>query len=183
MRRPPAAVAWTWHALVRLVLLALCAVLVVAVLVPRVTGATAYTVLTGSMRPGLPPGTLVVVRPGPADGHDVGVGTVVTYQLASGEPTVVTHRVVRVAIDGRGERRFVTQGDANDIPDALPVRPEQIRGRLWYAVPYLGYVNSALTAGQRRHATQLLALLLLVYALRKLTARSAPAGRHVRAPA
>ncbi len=38
-------------------------VLGVVVVVPKVGGATAYTVLTGSMRPTMPPGTLVVVKP------------------------------------------------------------------------------------------------------------------------
>ena len=46
-----------------LVILGAVAVLLVAVVVPRVAGATPYTVLTGSMAPAYPPGTLVVVRP------------------------------------------------------------------------------------------------------------------------
>ena len=39
------------------VLVAAAAVLAVAVLVPRLAGATPYTVLTDSMRPAYPPGT------------------------------------------------------------------------------------------------------------------------------
>ena len=46
--------------------------------------------LTSSMEPGLPPGTLVIVKP--IDPVDVRIGTVITYQLESGKPTVVTHR-------------------------------------------------------------------------------------------
>ena len=68
------------------------AALVVGVLLPRMAGATPYTVLTGSMTPNLPPGTLVVVRP--VDAGTIGTDSVITYQLASGEPEVVTHRVV-----------------------------------------------------------------------------------------
>ena len=48
------------------------AVVGAAVLVPRLTGSTPMTVLTGSMAPSYPPGTLVVVRPGPAD--DIAIG-------------------------------------------------------------------------------------------------------------
>ncbi len=59
---------------------------------PRLGGATPYTVLTSSMEPEYPPGTLVVVRPVPIE--EIGIGDVITYQLESGEPTVVTHRVV-----------------------------------------------------------------------------------------
>ncbi len=153
----------TGQGLVWLVLLALTAVLVVAVVVPRLAGATPYTVLTGSMRPDLPPGTLVVVRPVRAD--RIRVGDVVTYQLRSGAPEVVTHRVVDVGTDARGLPRLRLQGDANQAPDPGWVRAEQVRGEVWYHVPSLGHANSLLTAGERRHAITLMALLLFAYAL------------------
>lgn len=146
------------------VILGVTALLVAAVLVPRVAGATPYAVLTGSMQPGLPPGTLVVVRPVAAE--DLGVGDVVTYQLRSGEQTVVTHRVVGVGYDGRGELSLQTQGDANDVPDERPVRPVQVRGELWYGIPYVGHLHVWLTGDQRDLLTHGLAALLLLYAAR-----------------
>jgi signal peptidase len=145
------------------VLLATLGVLAVAVLVPRLAGATPYTVQTGSMTPSMRPGTLVVVRP--ADPDHIGVGSVVTYQLRSGEPTVVTHRVVSTAVDGAGRLRFQTQGDANDVPDATWVRPVQIRGVAWYSVPVLGRVNTVLSGRQHQAAVYLAAGLLAAYAL------------------
>jgi signal peptidase len=145
------------------VLLATLGVLVVAVLLPRVGGATPYTIETGSMRPGLPPGTLVVVRP--ADPDDLGVGAVVTYQLRSGEPTVVTHRIVATAVDGAGRRLFQTRGDANDVADEPWVRPVQVRGTPWYSVPVLGRANTVLTGHQHQLAVYAAAGLLAVYAL------------------
>jgi len=129
------------------VIVVLAGVLAVAVVVPRLGGATPYTVLTGSMRPDRPPGTLVVVRP--VDVDAIAVGDIVTYQLRSGEPEVVTHRVVSVGSTLGGERVLRTQGDANSVMDALPVRETQIKGRLWYSVPYLGRVNT-LVSGQQR---------------------------------
>src|SRR5262249_9052670 len=75
-------------------LILVCGLLVVAVGVPIATGSNTYSVLTRSMEPGLPPGTLLVVRPAAAG--DLHVGDVVTYQLSSGKPDVVTHRIVRV---------------------------------------------------------------------------------------
>ena len=54
---------WTVRVAAWTVILGVAAVLAVAVLVPRVGGATPYTVLTGSMAPTYPPGSLVVVRP------------------------------------------------------------------------------------------------------------------------
>lgn len=165
------------------VILAVAAVLLAAVLVPRLGGATPYTVLTSSMSPGLPPGTLVVIRPVPVE--DIAVGSVITYQLESGKPTVVTHRVVGAAVDLRGERRFVTQGDANTVSDELAVMPVQIKGELWYAVPYLGQVNNILTGRERQVVVYVVAALLLGYAAFMGTSaardRLRPVRRH-RAP-
>lgn len=137
--------------------------LAVAVVVPRFSGATPYAVLTGSMRPAMPPGTLVITRPVAAE--EIGIGDVVTYQLHSGVPTVVTHRVVATSYDGRGRLRFQTQGDANDVPDATWVRPVQVRGERWYSVPYVGRLNAVLTHRQHELYTYGLAALLVLYAL------------------
>jgi signal peptidase I len=109
------------------------------IVIPAVLGARSYTVLTGSMRPHLPPGTLVASRPTPF--ADIRIGDIVTYQLRSGEPELVTHRVIGLAADGDGARLLVTRGDANDVSDAAPVRAAQVRGVVIYAVPYAGYLN------------------------------------------
>ncbi|MFF2269957.1 signal peptidase I [Cellulosimicrobium cellulans] len=124
------------------------ALALVGVVVPLALGATPYTVLTGSMRPTYPPGTMVVVRP--VDVERVVPGDVVTYQLASGRPEVVTHRVVAVAVGADEERVLTTQGDANAAPDPEPVRPVQVRGTVVYAVPLLGWVSSAVSGDARR---------------------------------
>ncbi|MGD8194396.1 signal peptidase I [Herbiconiux sp. P18] len=138
------------------------AVLLLLVVLPRLAGASAYTVLTGSMEPVLPPGELVVVRP--VDPAAVRVGDIVTYQVESGRPAVVTHRVVGVGVDGSGERSFRLRGDANGADDLDPVRPEQLRGVLWYHVPLLGRLNSALTGGQRSVVVPVVVGGLLLYA-------------------
>ncbi|MCZ4499745.1 MAG: signal peptidase [Marmoricola sp.] len=144
------------------VTVAISAVLVVAVLVPRLAGATPYVILTGSMRPQMPPGTLVVTRPVAAS--DVGVGEVITYQLVSGKPTVVTHRVVAQGISAVGEQVFRTRGDANTATDVGWVRAVQIRGARWYAVPYLGYLTNRFTATDRRLLQTAVEVGLLGYA-------------------
>lgn len=146
----------SWLAL--FIVLSLLAVMIV---IPRMGGATAYTVLTGSMRPGLPPGTLIVVKP--VAPEEIRPGDVVTYQLKSGEPTVVTHRVVGVGKTAGGEQRFALRGDANNANDPL-ILPEQIRGSLWYSVPFLGFLNSAISGEQRSWLTWLTVGGLLTYA-------------------
>lgn len=112
-------------------------VLAVVVVIPKLGGATAYTVLTGSMRPSMPPGTLVVVKP--VKPEQIAVGDVVTYQIRSGDPTVATHRVVAVGISLKGEYRFTMKGDANSADDPATVLPEQIRGKVWYSIRYLAW--------------------------------------------
>lgn len=144
-------------------ILGLLAVLTVAVLVPRVTGATPFTVLTGSMQPGLPPGTLIVTRPTPAE--DIKIGEVVTFQIESGKPQVVTHRVIAVRPGQDGSPEFLTQGDANRTPDDGWRPAESVRGVLWYAVPKLGYANNVLTGDQRQLAVYVVAGGLVLYAL------------------
>ncbi len=157
-----AVLGWAGQVLAWLVILVTVAVLVVAVLVPRLGGATPYTILTGSMEPGMPPGTLVVDSP--VEPTEITVGTVITYQLESGRTTVVTHRVVAVGVDATGELRFTTQGDANSAPDAATVRPVQVRGERWYAVPHLGRLNTLLSGHERQLLVYVAAVLLLGYA-------------------
>jgi len=144
-----------------MVLLVAGVTLTLGVLVPRVAGATPYAVLSGSMRPDYPPGTLVVVKPVAVG--EIAVGDVITYQLESGERDVVTHRVVAVTLDAEGERSFATQGDANGAPDERHVRPVQVRGKLWYSVPYLGHANGLLTGEQRQWVVYALSALLFGY--------------------
>ncbi len=153
---------WIGQVLSWLVILFVTVTLVVAVLIPRVAGATPYTVLTGSMQPDLPIGALVVVRP--VDADEISIGTVITYQLESGKATTVTHRVVAQGFTVKGELQFQTQGDANNTPDENWVKPVQVRGAKWYAVPYLGYVNNMLTGKERQMAVYIVAALLLGYA-------------------
>ncbi|GAA3542101.1 signal peptidase I [Nocardioides daeguensis] len=153
---------WLGRVAAWLVILGVCAVLSVTVLIPRLAGATPYTVLTSSMTPDLPPGTLVVVRPQPAS--EIGLGDIITFQLESGKAPVATHRVVAVSNTPDGEPIFRTQGDANDAPDQAWVRPVQIKGRAWYVVPYLGHLNNLLTGRQRQMGVYLVAGALSAYA-------------------
>ncbi|MEI2810710.1 MAG: signal peptidase I [Nocardioides sp.] len=152
---------WLGLCLAWTVIVSALAAITAAVLIPRIGGATPYTVLTGSMQPNYPPGTLVVVKPVAAE--DIGVGSVITYQLKSGEPAVVTHRVVTVT-QADGQPAFQTQGDANNAVDPDWVAPVQIRGKLWYAVPYLGYLNTMIEPSQRQQAGYVVAGLLVAYA-------------------
>jgi signal peptidase len=146
-----------------LLLFAVLAILLAAVVIPRISGAMPYTILTSSMKPSYPPGTMVVIET--VDPVELGVGSVITYQLESGKPDVVTHRIVATERSGTGELRFITRGDNNGVADEIPVRPEQIRGELWYAVPFMGYVSRWMTGEQRKYAVAAVVVVLAGYAL------------------
>ncbi|MFD4994232.1 signal peptidase I [Cellulosimicrobium cellulans] len=157
------------------------ALALVGVVVPLVLGATPYTVLTGSMRPTYPPGTMVVVRP--VELERVAPGDVVTYQLVSGRPGVVTHRVVAVGVGADDERVLTTQGDANAAPDPEPVRPVQVRGTVVYAVPLLGWVSSAVSGDARRTVAVVAAAGLLGWGAWQVAAGLRERSRRRRTPA
>lgn len=154
---------WAFQVITWVLLLALVGILLVTIVVPKIAGAQPYTVLTSSMKPEYPPGTLIVVRK--VDVSTLEIGDVVTYQIRSGEPAVVTHRIVGFNFDQQGNRLLTTQGDAVAVPDAQPVRPAQIRGELWYSIPYLGHVNNWISGSTRLVVVYAVAATLFLYAI------------------
>ncbi|WP_214407345.1 signal peptidase I [Pseudonocardia lacus] len=128
--------------LVGLVMLAALGLAAAVAVVPAVAGGTALTVLSPSMRETLAPGDVVVIRPRPVE--RIAVGDVVTFLARdpmSSTTRVVTHRVVEV-LPGP---EFRTRGDANADPDPAAVAAADVRGVMWYRVPWVGGVARKLT--------------------------------------
>lgn len=144
--------------------LALCVAALAAlilVVVPLVSGSQTYSVLTSSMAPKYAPGTFLVVKPVPF--NELTVGDIITYQIESGNDAVITHRITSIAAGQNGELEFITKGDNNDVADALPVTEVQVRGKLFYAVPYVGFAANALGNSDRGSAAQWGAVALMGY--------------------
>ena len=131
------------------------------ILIPAVSGSTPMTILTGSMQPTYPPGTLIIVQPIEPDA--IVIGDPITYQIESGKPEVVTHRVVAISATG-SQLSFTTQGDNNAVADTNPVQAIQVKGTLWYAIPMLGWVNSAVSGESRGILVPIVAGSLFAYA-------------------
>lgn len=149
------------------VLVVLLLVLVVTVAYPRVRGYVPLTILTGSMEPTYAPGTQVFVEP--VEGADeaqerIGVGSVITFMPYPDDPTLVTHRVVKVSHGTDGAPRYTTQGDANSAPDETRVGTQQLRGVVRYDVPWVGHVASSIGAQRKAELGKGLAVLLFGYA-------------------
>lgn len=97
--------------------------------VPRVFGFSVFRVLTGSMEPEIPEGSLLLVRE--ADTDTIQVGDVISF--FSPDPTlegaVNTHRVVDIQTENGG-KVFYTKGDANVLEDTYPVRADRVVGKV-----------------------------------------------------
>lgn len=133
-----------------------------AIVVPAISGSTPMTILTGSMTPTYPAGTLVIIKPVNPD--TLVIGDPITYQIESGKPAVVTHRIIAITSVSDGTRTFTTQGDANNAPDAKPVLGAQVRGKVWYSIPYLGWVNAVVNGESRAWLIPVIAGGLFLYA-------------------
>jgi signal peptidase len=130
-----------------LAVVGIAALAVALTAVPAVVGGHTLTVLSGSMVPLFAPGAVVVDKPAPAS--SLRVGDVITYATtdeASGTPIFITHRIVEIRSDGGGRPTFVTRGDANNAADQRPVAASQVRGKVWYSVPYIGTARNFLLA-------------------------------------
>lgn len=142
------------------------AVIAAVSLVPAATGWVPLTVLTGSMRPGIPPGSLIVVQSVTVEeANQLQIGQVATYQPEADSDLLVTHRIVRARALDDGTARYEFKGDANSVPDPQWVQPKQVRGVLKYHVPFLGRVLTLLKPSTKEAWRTAAALGLAVYAL------------------
>lgn len=120
---------WSLIGTVTVVLVVVFAMLLVGV---RVLGIRVYSVVSGSMEPEYPVGSLIYVVS--AEPEDISVGDVITYVLPNGTPS--THRVVEIDSESSC---FYTKGDANASCDGAPVHFNNLIGRPVFKIPYLGY--------------------------------------------
>ena len=160
--------------------LAVVALVGLLVVLPRLTGSAALTVLSGSMEPTIPVGSVVLIKP--IDPLAVQPGDVITFQAAPGVKEVITHRVVRFQPDTTPPS-FITKGDANKGEDIDPVPVGAVRGEVWFHVPYVGNVSELVQGPQGWAALALLSgVLLLAHLLGKLVGgRKAPAAPRAEA--
>lgn len=116
-----------------IVLLVLVILLCIPITVPRVFGVQVYNVISGSMEPAIPTGSLVYVKsvqPSQVEADDV-----IAFYSSVDSGAVTTHRVVENhTVSGE----FITKGDANEENDPLPVDYDYLLGKVILNVPILG---------------------------------------------
>ena len=132
---------WNW---ISSILVASVVLLAVALVGVRIVGLQPYVVLSGSMDPTYPVGSLIYVKS--TDYKQLKVGDPITFLVS--EDTVATHRIIEVLPDEDDPNtiRYFTQGDANDAPDGSSVHYKNIIGKPVFSIPYLGYVSNYIQA-------------------------------------
>ncbi|MCR2047707.1 signal peptidase I [Acetatifactor muris] len=136
-KSPAAAILRAVSILVLLLLLAACLPLTL----PRLFGYQIYTVVSGSMEPAIPTGSLVYIREGKPE--EAVAGDVIAFYGGAQSGSIITHRVVenRVVM---GE--IVTKGDANEGPDMNPVPYGHYLGKVEHSIPEAGKTAAVFTS-------------------------------------
>lgn len=174
------------------ILVALVALFAASLLAFKAMGGGAYAVLSGSMEPTYPVGSLLYVAP--ADPAQLHAGDVITYAVA--DNMVVTHRIASIheGADNTGnannangannagnantssELWFTTKGDANEVVDASPVHANNIIGTPVLSIPVLGYAITYIKEPQGLYiALVVVGLLILASILPALRGKKQPA--------
>lgn len=123
---------------------ALMAVVIVAVMslvIPRLAGYDAYVVVSGSMEPNIPVGSLVFAKE--VDPAKLSGGDVIVFVDPSRSSTPITHRVVS---NDTESGTLITKGDANEHEDVNPATYDNVRGRVGLHVPRVGFAAATLTS-------------------------------------
>ena len=122
-------------------LLVLVILLCVPLTVPRLFGCQIYTVVSGSMEPAIPVGSLVYINNMAPE--DVQENDVIAFYGATDGSSIITHRVVTNSTV-MGE--FITKGDANEEKDMNPIPYSHFIGKVVLTVPKVGGIAQTFTS-------------------------------------
>lgn len=111
--------------------------------VPQLVGLDAHIVNSGSMKPSMPPGSVIYEKT--ANPANLQEGDVIVFEPNSSRMAEdkVTHRIVDIR-EGNYTLQFKTMGDANPSPDPGLTPAYNIDGQKVFSIPYLGTIISVL---------------------------------------
>jgi len=96
----------------------------------------ALVIATGSMRPNISVGDVVIVdKTAERDPSHFNEGDVIAYKK---ENVIICHRIIKVINSGK-TTLYETKGDNNDSSDQLLVLSDQVVGIVKYKIKYIGY--------------------------------------------
>lgn len=103
----------------------------------------AYVIVSGSMDPTIKVRDAIIIKR--YDDQELKVGDIVTYR--SEDPyfygIMITHRIIDIEY-ANGQRQYITKGDHNATRDRLPVKSNQIYGKVVMMIPKIGYIQTFL---------------------------------------
>ena len=98
-------------------------------------GYKAYNITTNSMEPTINIGDIIIVKK--VNNEDkLKNGDIISFRK---NDEVVTHRIIDIT-ETNGEKRYITKGDNNNIPDLEKLSFSQIEGVKVISIPYLGRI-------------------------------------------
>ena len=95
-------------------------------------------VMSGSMEPEIKTGSVVFVQK--INPETLKKDDVITYASAEDTDILITHRLVAIE-EKEGKTIFKTQGDANNSEDVGEISSSQIKGKVVFSLPLLGYLS------------------------------------------
>lgn len=101
---------------------------------PSFFGIKTYTIISGSMKPEINIGDIVVVKE--VSDNELRINDIVAYRNGQ---NVVTHRIVDMR-NPNGEIEYITKGDNNNTTDDIVLTTELIEGKVVKRIKYLGNV-------------------------------------------
>jgi signal peptidase I len=121
--------------LLSVLILFVLGIVVIAKVIPAVTGGGTFVVGGGSMQPAIPLGSVVVALPVATD--QLAPGDIVSVRVGE-QQALFTHRIARL-VDRADGLWLETKGDANDDPDPAIIPATSVVGRVAVTIPLLGY--------------------------------------------
>ena len=99
-------------------------------------------ILSGSMRPGLPVGGVVISERVPV--NQLAVRDVIVFREPDSPTTQIVHRIINMTRNASGQLLITTQGDANNVRDpwTLTIKGDYAYRARW-SIPLVGYVAVA----------------------------------------
>ncbi|MBQ7500409.1 MAG: signal peptidase I [Clostridia bacterium] len=124
---------YTVSTVILIAVVLLCLVIAVQVMsqgYANIFGFSVFRVVTGSMEPTMPIGTVLVTKK--TEIYKIEVGDIVCFKSeeTSSFGIIITHRVVKKQSDAYGRVELETKGDANPAADAYYVREKNLIGKV-----------------------------------------------------
>jgi signal peptidase len=102
---------------------------------PSFLGIKTYVIISGSMKPNLDIGDIVIVKK--ASEEELNEGDIIAFRQGQ---NVITHRISEIIVEN-GEKVYKTKGDSNNTEDSGTIKYELIEGKMINKIDFLGNIS------------------------------------------